>query len=110
MQTNNKLFATIIILLLVTSTLTVFASIRSASGFDPATEQAIKEGMNWKDQTDNASSTRLLMWERYKDMVPTYTYAMITPNPVGIGQRTTIVMFMPMVPMAATDANKIAWE
>ncbi|MCL2360056.1 PQQ-binding-like beta-propeller repeat protein [Candidatus Bathycorpusculum sp.] len=111
MQTNNKLFASLIILILAISSITTLVSlIPVTSGFDAATDQAIREGMTWTGQTENATQTRLTMWERYKDRVPTYTYAMITPNPVGIGQRTTIVMFMPMVPMAATDANKIAWE
>jgi hypothetical protein len=110
MQNKNKLFAAIIILALVSSMTLATINIQLTSGYNAQTQAAIDAGMNWKGQTNDASNQRLLMWERYKDKVPTYTYAVISPNPVGIGQRTTLILFNPMLPMQASDTNDIRYH
>jgi outer membrane protein assembly factor BamB len=37
-------------------------------------------------------------------------YGVLSPNPVGVGQEMTIVMFNPQVPHASADANDIRYE
>jgi outer membrane protein assembly factor BamB len=86
-----------------------------SAGFNNETQAAIDAGMTWPPPgaqyaDANASSSRLLMWERYGDQVPTWTYGVLSPNPVGAGQEMTIVMFNPQVPHASADANDIRYE
>src|SRR5450759_4774758 len=58
----------------------------------------------------NASDTRLVVWNRYHDQVPTRTYNVIAPNPVGVGQEFTVVYFQPIVPADALLTNDIRYE
>ncbi len=69
----------------------------------------IPEGMYW-DLPVEPSSIRLLLWERYADEIPTYVYGVLAPNPVGVGQLMTIVMFNPQVPYGSADANDVRYE
>jgi outer membrane protein assembly factor BamB len=46
----------------------------------------------------NASSTRLLFWDRFKDKMPQWVFIIPTPNPVGAGQQVTFIFFNPQVP------------
>jgi outer membrane protein assembly factor BamB len=90
----------------------IFAS-PFAYGWNSATQAAVDAGMTWDfpgaDGYD-ASASRLLMWERYGDEVPTWVYGVLSPNPVGVSQQMTIVMFNPQVPHASADANDIRYE
>jgi outer membrane protein assembly factor BamB len=58
----------------------------------------------------DASSIRLLLWNRWKDQIPTWTFAVLSPNPVGVGQQMTIVMFNPQLPYGASAANDVRYE
>src|SRR3972149_309774 len=53
--------------------------------YNAATQAAIDAGMYW-DINYQASSTRLLLWNRWKDKIPTWVYVVPSPNPVGVGQ------------------------
>jgi outer membrane protein assembly factor BamB len=53
----------------------------------------------------NASASRLLLWNRWKDKVPTWLFSVLSPNPVGVGQRISIVMFNPQQPPDANATN-----
>ena len=100
--------ATIVAIILISS-MTVSMIPMSAAAYNNATQAAVDDGMNW-DLEPDASTTRLLMWERYHDAVPTWTYAVISPNPVGVGQRFTIVMFNPQVPRGASEGNDVRYQ
>ncbi|MEM4733410.1 MAG: PQQ-binding-like beta-propeller repeat protein, partial [Candidatus Bathyarchaeia archaeon] len=81
----------------------------NAQVYNDATAAAKAAGMYW-DIPYNASATRLLMWNRYKDRVPTWVYGVLSPNPVGVGQRVDIIMFNPQVPYASSATNDITWQ
>jgi outer membrane protein assembly factor BamB len=68
--------------------------------YDQATKDAIAAGMNW-DWFLNASPLRLLMWERYQDHIPTQVYMVMSPNPVGVAQQVSFILFMPQQPRGA---------
>jgi outer membrane protein assembly factor BamB len=108
MQFAKKLNAIVITLLLV-SALVVSLIPQGICAYDSATQAAINEGMHW-DLPYNASAIRLLMWYRYHDKVPTWVYGVLTPNPVGVGQRISIIMFNPQLPYQAQDTNDIRYE
>jgi outer membrane protein assembly factor BamB len=57
--------------------------------------------MNWTLTDYNASDLRLLMWERYDDHIPTQVYMVMSPNPVGVGQQVSFILFMPQQPRGA---------
>jgi hypothetical protein len=106
MQTKNKLFAAIVTMILVVSTFTALLNIQPATGYNAATEQAISDGMNWVGQAGDATNARLTMWTRYKDKVPTFTYGVVTPNPAGVNERVSIIIFNPMLPPGASPTNQ----
>jgi hypothetical protein len=105
MQTKNKLFAAIVTIILVVSTFTALVNIQPAAGYNAATQAAIDAGMKW-DRTEDATSQRILMWERYKDKVPTYTYGVVTPNPAAVDTRVSLIIFNPMLPPGASPTNQ----
>ena len=74
--------------------------------YDTATSAAINQGMNWT-LNFNASSIRLTLWNRFHDQIPTHTFIITAPNPVGVGQTCNIVMFNPQVPPASSIYNDI---
>lgn len=85
----------------------------ASAAFDNATSTAIAQGMKWDfpgASNYNASATRLLVWNRYHDQVPTRTYNVISPNPVGVGQAFTVVYFQPIVPADALLSNDIRYQ
>jgi outer membrane protein assembly factor BamB len=53
------------------------------------------------------SPTRQLLKDRYDDMIPTHVYHVISPNPAGVGQLVTAVLFNPQVPWQASYNNPI---
>src|SRR5665647_3380894 len=63
--------------------------------------------MHWVGMNANASATRLLLWNRFQDQIPTHVYIMAAPSPVGVGQVFNIVMFNPQVPPGALLGNDI---
>ncbi len=103
---------TLAIILMIAMAVSIFAS-PFAHGWNSETQAAVDAGMTWDfpgaDGYD-ASSTRLLLWERYGDQIPTWTYGVLSPNPVGRGQQMTIVMFNPQVPYGSADANDVRYE
>ncbi len=116
MQNSKKQLATILAILLISSMAITLnlqsnasAEVINGINYDTATATAIKAGMHW-DLNANASSTRLLMWQRYGDSVPTWTYGVISPNPVGVGQKFTMVIFNPQVPHQASEGNDIRYK
>jgi len=104
----SKTIASIIAIILISS-MAISMIPMSAAAYNDATQAAVDKGMNW-DLEQNASANRLIMWERYKDQVPTWTYGIISPNPVGVGQKFTMVIFNPQVPHQASEANDIRYK
>ncbi|RPJ49652.1 MAG: hypothetical protein EHJ95_08440, partial [Methanobacteriota archaeon] len=107
---KNKTLSTIICIVLLTSMAIAFMSIPSASaGYNDATAAAVSAGMPWPPTGDsenyfrNASTTRLLMWTRWGDEVPTAVFVSATPKPVGVGQQMTFIFFNPQVPSPSSD-------
>ena len=114
MQTKNKIFAAIVTMLLVASTFTALINLPTATAYNAATQAAIDAGMTWASgQSGDASATRLLMWNKYKDQVPTFTYGVVTPNPVGVGDRVSLILFNPQLPPGSpspTDQNDVRYR
>ena len=103
---KNKTMATLISIVLIIGMSIPLLAIPPAKAevinginYDANTAAAMKAGMNWAGQANNASATRILVWTRYQDKVPTRTYNVIAPNPVGKGQLFTVVYFLPIVPL-----------
>ncbi|MCW4002684.1 MAG: PQQ-binding-like beta-propeller repeat protein [Candidatus Bathyarchaeota archaeon] len=113
---KTKTMATIIAVILLTSMATMLAFQPTAKGevinginYNQATADAIKAGMRW-DLNANASTIRLTLWNRYHDKIPTWVYSTISPNPVGVGQEFSMVIFNPQVPYQAQDTNSIRYR
>ncbi len=115
--------ATIIAIILITSMATMLAPQPTAKGvvingvnYNQATADAINAGMHWdlapttQTPNANASTIRLTLWERYRDAIPTWVFSTISPNPVGVGQEFTMVIFNPQVPYQAQDTNSIRYK
>ena len=114
--TKNKTLATIIAIILVTSMATMLipqqtatAEVINGINYNQATADAIKAGMHW-DLNANASTIRLTLWNRYHDAIPTWVFSTISPNPVGVGQPFSMVIFNPQVPYQAQDTNSIRYK
>ncbi len=108
--------ATIIAILLISSMATMLAPQPTVKGvvinginYNQDTANAINAGMHW-DLNANASAIRLTLWNRYHDAIPTWVFATISPNPVGVGQQFSIVLFNPQVPYQAQDTNDIRYK
>ncbi len=108
MQTyKNKTMATLItVILIVGMSIPLLAIEPASAALDSATAAAKAAGMKWDftgaDNT-NASTTRLLMWTRWHDLVPTAVFISVTPKPVGVGQEMTFIFFNPQVPNPSSD-------
>jgi len=105
---KNKTMAIIIAVILTASTFLTFVSIPTANAatYNQATATAVSQGMKWDfpgAENVSASTTRLLMWDRWDDQVPTYVFISVTPKPVGVGQEMTFIFFNPQVPTPSTD-------
>jgi outer membrane protein assembly factor BamB len=117
MQINkNKTMATIIAILLISSMATMLAPQPTVKGvvingvnYNQDTANAINAGMHW-DLNANASTIRLTLWNRYHDAIPTWVFATISPNPVGVGQQFSLVLFNPQVPYQAQDTNDVRYK
>ncbi len=117
MQMKNKTMAIVITLILVTSmaismsTLPpIKAEVINGINYDAPTAAAIHAGMNWPGLNANASTTRLTLWTRFHDQIPTHVYWMAAPNPVGVGQAFNVVMFNPQVPPNALLSNPVRYQ
>ena len=117
MQVKNKSMAIVITLILVTSMAISIESIPQPAkavvingiNYDQATADAINAGMYWNGMTSNASASRLLLWTRFHDQIPTWTFGIASPNPVGIGQLFNLIMMNPQVPPSALLGNPIRY-
>jgi len=102
----------------IASTMMVMALLISAiqvvyAPWNDATARAVAEGMRWDfpgAENYNASSTRLTLWYRWRDQIPTWVFIQPSPNPVGVGQPVTFIVFNPQVPPAALLTNDIRYE
>jgi len=119
MQTRkNKTMAIIITAILISSTaisMGIFmqpagAEVINGVNYNADTATAIHAGMHWTGMSANASATRLLLWSRFSDSIPTHVYIMVAPNPVGVDQQFNIVMFNPQVPPSALMGNDIRYQ
>src|SRR5665647_331528 len=117
MQINkNKTMAIIIAILLISSMATMLAPQPTVKGvvingvnYNQDTANAINAGMHW-DLNANASTIRLTLWNRYHDAIPTWAFSTISPNPVGVGQQFTMVIFNPQVPYQSQDTNDVRYK
>jgi len=100
--------ATILAIIFISSMVVSMIPMVTAA-YDNPTQTAINQGMHW-DINANASAIRLTMWDRYHDQVPTWTYGVISPNPVGVGQEFSMVIFNPQVPHQASEGNDIRYK
>jgi hypothetical protein len=111
---KNKTMAIVIALILVSSMAISLVALPTASAaYNDATSVAIAQGMKWdfpNAANYNASAIRLLLWNRWQDKIPTWTYAVLSPNPVGVGQGITIVMFNPQLLYGASSTNDVVYE
>ena len=114
---KNKKATTIgiALLFLLMSSLFIISLPTGNAALNNQTAAAKAAGMTWPPPgaqyaNTNASDTRLLLWNRFKDQIPTYTYAVVSPKPVGVGQLTSIIMFNPMQPPDASYTNDIRYE
>ncbi|HEX9261899.1 MAG TPA: hypothetical protein VF893_05165, partial [Candidatus Bathyarchaeia archaeon] len=103
---KSKTIATTISVILIASiAMSLFAFPVANAAYDSRTQAAIDAGMNWTLPNYNASNLRLLMWERYQDHIPTQVYMVMSPNPVGVGQQVSFILFMPQQPRGAMAYN-----
>ena len=86
------------------------AEVINGINYDTNTATAIHQGMNWPGMNANASTTRILLWTRFHDQIPTHVYWMAAPNPVGVGQTFNVVMFNPQVPPNALLGNPVRYQ
>ena len=89
------------------------ATLPASFAWDNPTNAAVAAGMKWDfpGAADvNASASRLILWERYHDKIPTVVYSVISPNPTGVGQEVTMLLFNPVAPPASLAENDIRWQ
>ena len=116
-NTKNKTMAIVITLILVASMAisigalqTTKAEVINGINYDTNTAAAIHAGMNWPGENANATATRLLLFSRFDDQIPTHVYWMAAPNPVGVGETFNVVMFNPQVPPNALLGNPVRYQ
>jgi outer membrane protein assembly factor BamB len=109
-KTKNRTMATLIALFLTLIIAIPLGALPSVLAYGTATQTAIDQGMYWVGMGSDASATRLLLWYRFHDKIPTYCYAIAAPNPVGVGQSFNIVMFNPQVPPNSALSNNIRYQ
>ena len=85
------------------------AEVIGGVNYDAATAAAIHAGMYW-NLPQNASATRLLLWTRFNDTIPTWSFLIASPSPVGVGQTFNLVMMNPQVPPNALLTNEIRYQ
>ncbi len=108
----NKLRIAFAMFLVFAMTISLVA-LPTAHAWDDATAAAVTEGMRWDfpgAENYNASYIRLRVWERYQDKIPTVVYCVLSPNPVGVGQEITLLLFNPIYTPAMYDFNDVRNE
>ncbi|MEJ2272377.1 MAG: hypothetical protein P8X91_07840, partial [Candidatus Bathyarchaeota archaeon] len=78
----------------------------------PISTAQVPPGMTWDfpgSEDYTPSDTRLYIWERWGDTVPTHVFLAPAPDPVGVNQLMTFVMYQPQVPPGARIENDIKW-
>ena len=88
---------------------TAKAEVRNGINYNDATAAAIDAGMYWNGMNSNASANRLLLWTRFHDQIPTWTFGIASPNPVGVGQTFNVIMMNPQVPPSSLLTNSIRY-
>ena len=113
---KGKTIAIAITLILALSICASIGSIPNVkAGFDSRTAAAVAAGMNWPppgaQYADlNASDTRLTLWDRFQDEIPTFTAGVLAPYPtVGAGQEVSIIFYNFMQPPDASYTNDIRY-
>ncbi len=89
---------------------TTQAVVRNGINYNDATAAAIDAGMYWNGMNSNATANRLLLWTRFHDQIPTWTFGIASPNPVGVGQTFNVIMMNPQVPPNALLGNPIRYR
>jgi hypothetical protein len=120
MQIKNKTMAIVITMILVTSmaisigsiTQPAKAAVINGVNYDQQTTDLINAGMTWAGMPYNISSypNRLLLWTRFADHIPTWTFGIASPNPVGVGQTFNLIVMNPQVPPNALLGNNIRYQ
>ena len=109
---RNKTKFAIALFLIFAMTVSIFA-LPTAFAWNDATSAAVAAGMKWDfpgAENYNASVTRLLLWQRYHDKIPTYVYGVLSPNPVGVGQEITMLLINPVAPPQSKEINDVRYE
>lgn len=108
---RNKTIAIFITTILVLSLAISIGALSTANAYGTATQNAINAGMYWTGMSSDASSTRLLLFNRFNDNVPTHVFIVTAPTPIGIGQQCNVVFFNPQVPptSATTPGSPRYW-
>lgn len=86
-------FTTILVLSIaisIGSIQTAKAEVINGINYDQATADAIHAGMNWPGMNANASTTRLLLWNRFGDKIPTHVYWMAAPTQSALAKHSTL--------------------
>jgi hypothetical protein len=114
-MSKNKTATAIAFFLMLVIAVPIIAIQTASAGFDNPTQTAINQGMTWpppgaENANLNASDTRLLLWNRFQDQIPTHVYLMAAPNPVGVGEVMTMVMFNPQVPPGSVLGGDVAYQ
>jgi hypothetical protein len=111
----QKTLASFVLVLLIASVIISIGSITPANGsvinginYNEATSAAINAGMNWT-LPQNASAIRLTLWNRFQDQIPTHSFIITAPNPIGVGQKCNVVMFNPQLPPGASMSNDVRY-
>ena len=112
---RNKTATAIAFILMLIIAVPIIAIQTVNAGFDNATQTAINQGMTWpppgaQNANLNASATRLLLWNRFEDQIPTWVFLSAAPNPVGISEVMTLVMFNPQVPPGSVLGGDINYQ
>ena len=89
------------------------AAVINGVNYDQQTTDYINAGMTWAGMPYNISNPsvagRLLLWQRFQDKIPTWTFGIASPNPVGVGQTFNIIMMNPQVPPNSLLTNDIRY-
>jgi outer membrane protein assembly factor BamB len=107
---RNRTTAIVFALFMALTIAVPLSALPTVSAYNSATQAAINAGMYWVGMSSDASATRLLLWYRFQDKIPTYCYAIAAANPDGVGQAFNVVMFNPQVPPNAALGNNIRYQ
>lgn len=99
---KNKTIAIIIATILVSSMAISIGALSTAGAYGTATQNAINAGMYWTGMTSDASATRLQLFSRFNDAIPTHLFIITAPTPIGVGQTCNVVFFNPQLPPSAS--------